>query len=74
MKIIRGLVATIFLPIIIPGCYITYSLFGIMFMYVIGSQFDKEEREEGRKMLVFILASPFIHWYQYTIEGKIYGL
>ena len=43
-------------------------------MYVIGSQFDKEEREEGRKMLVFILSSPFIHWYQFTKEGELYGL
>ena len=74
MKIIRGLIATIFLHIVIPLCYISYSLFGIMFMYVIGSQFDKEEREEGRKMLVFILSSPFIHWYQFTKEGELYGL
>ena len=74
MKIIRGLIATIFLPIAIPMCYISYSLFGIMFMYVIGSQFDKEERKEGRKLLLFILASPFIHWYKFTYEGELYGL
>jgi len=74
MKILRGLTATIFMPIAIPFCYLSYSVFGIMFFYIIGSQFDKNERQEGREMLIFILSTPFIHWHQFTNKGEIYGL
>ena len=45
--------------------YVLYKLFAFWY---------KEERKEGRKLLLFILASPFIHWYKFTYEGELYGL